>query len=218
MPDRGYILGAEVWVRIGEVRIHKFRNEDLDRLQEELIGQVAEPNQYGPSYDACRYCPRQMNCAAKEEWTRAGITALECVNDSIQTADNDIATTAVIAGLYDKSRMVARALRHYDDVLKSLLAEGPLVTSDGRTITIEPQEQDYIKPSKAMRILREELKLTADEANIALGITKSGLQKVLKGRAPKGKAASYMRKAMARLCEVGAVEKVIKPRIKVSRS
>jgi hypothetical protein len=140
------------------------------------------------------------------------------VNDSIQTADNDIATTAVIAGLYDKSRMVARALRHYDDVLKSLLAEGPLVTSDGRTITIEPQEQDYIKPSKAIRLFREELKLTADEVNIALKITKSGLQEVLKGRAPRGKAAAYMRTAMARLCEVGAVEKVIKPRIKVSRS
>jgi hypothetical protein len=212
MPDRGYILGAEVWVRIGEVRIHKFRDEDLDRLRDELLAQVADPNRYGPSYDACRYCPRQMNCRAKDEWTRSGITALEAIDDESSI------TPTVIADLYDRSRVIGRALRHYDKVLKSMIASGPVVTSDGREITIDQQEQDYIRPSKAMRILREELKLTKDEVNIALKITKSGLQEVLKGRAPKGKAAAYMRETLERLCEVGAVEKVTKPRIKVSKS
>lgn len=211
MPPSGFVLGVETWVRARELRMHKFRDEDLDRLRDELLDAIKHPDHYGPSADACHYCPRQLDCQARAEWLRSGVTAL------VPLEENQLVTRELVADIYDRTKQLGAALRRYDEVLRQMLEEGPLALSDGRVIAFEDREQEQIRASKAMQIIREELQLTPDEADEAITITKSGIERVLKARAPKGKAAAYMRETLGRLREVGAIEKIQKRMMKVSK-
>lgn len=202
MPASGYILGVEIWARLGEYRLHKITNEDLDRLREQLLEQVRQRGrQWGPSREACLYCPAQLNCQARAEWLRSGVTAMEPIGGNLPI------TRELVGKLYDQRRALGAALQRYDQVLEAMLDEGPVPLPGGGELVWEEKQLDQIRPSKAMPILREELRLTAAEADLVLGVTKTGLEKVMKGRSEKGKAAAAMRDAMARLHEAGAVEK-----------
>lgn len=202
MPACGYILGVEVWARAGTYRIYKFDDANLDRLREEILEQVAlRGRQFGPSYDACNYCQLQLACAARAEWVRSGVTAL------VHVGRNQPVTRELAGELYERAKELRKALARYDDVLAAFLQEGPVPLPDGRQLELQVEEQDKIRPSKAMRVLREELRLTPEEADLALSITKAGLDRVVKGRVEKGDGATAMRELMKRLAEVGAVEK-----------
>lgn len=204
MPACGYVLGVEVWVRRQEIRIHKFTAEQLDRLRVEVLTQVAvEGRQYGPSHDACRYCPLQNSCAARADWLRSGVTALAPADERLPISRE------LIGSLYERRKQLGAALKRYDEVLDAMLDEGPVPLPDGRKLVWHDDEQDKLVPSRAMAFL-DELDLTTAERDEVLSMTKAGLERVLKARAPERQGASWMRKAMTRLDELGAVEKTTK--------
>ena len=210
MPESGYILAIESWVRIGEIRMRKFSAADLDLLRDELISQTRQiGKQWGPSRDACRYCPHQLHCTAHDEWARSAVTALAPANG--ETA----LTPALVGQLYERRQMLGKALDRYEEVLRAMLDQGPVPLGDGREIRWHESEQDKLVVSRAMSYLRETLELTPAEADECLSLTKSGLERVLKGRAPKGKGAAMMRDSMKRLIELEAVEKKTKRTPKV---
>lgn len=210
MPASGYILGVEVWARVGEYRIHKFSAESLDGLAVDVLEQARRRGrQYGPSYDACAYCPLQTSCVARAEWVRSGVTAL------VPIAENRPITRGLVGELYERRRQLGKALAQYDEVLRAMLAEGPVSLPDGRKLELTDKEQDHLVPSKALPFLRGELQLAPHEIDQVLRMSKGGLEDVLKSRVVKGEGARAMRAAMERLRELEAVEKITSQTVKV---
>ncbi len=106
--------------------------------------------------------------------------------------------------------MLRRALANFDKVAAGMLEEGPIDLGDNREVVMVEKEEDFIRPSKAMKVLREDFRLNPTEADMALRITKGGIESAMKSRAPSGKGAAFMRDAMKKLIEAGAVEKKTK--------
>lgn len=211
MPTSGRVLCCEVWVRSGEIRVRRYDAEALAAFEAELGKQVELiGRQYGPGLDSCKFCPRQNECPARAEWVRGSVTAIEPLS-----ADTAI-TRDVVGQIYERTKMLGRALDRYDEVLRSMLAEGPVPLPDGRKLVLEERQQDKIRASKAMPYLREELRLTPDEADEVLKISKGAIERVVKARAAKGKGAAAMREAMAALKNADAIEKVSQRMIKVT--
>ena len=210
MPTSGHVLCCEVWVRAGEIRVRRYDMDALADFDRVLISQVRQTGkQYGPGLDACRYCPHQTSCQARDEWMRSSVTALTPV------AENQALTPAMVGSLYERAKMLGKALDRYDEVLKAMLAQAPVPLPDGRKIVLEERQQDKVRPSKAMPYLREGLQLTPDEADEILSVSKGGIERVVKARAPKGKGAAAVRETMAALAAADAVEEITKRQIKV---
>lgn len=211
MPKSGYILGVESWVRVGEIRIHKFTSYELDELPKKIAVQVGQIGKdWGPSHDSCRFCPHQLTCSARAEWLRSGVLAL------VPSGEAATALTPQLMGeLFERRKVLGQALDRYDDVLAAMLDAGPVPLPGGKHLEWQIQEQDKIIPSRAMPFLREDMELKPEEANQVINITKSGLERVIKARAAKGKGAEAMRAALKRLTELEAIEKQSKKLKKV---
>lgn len=213
MPASGYITGIESWARPGVYRVHKFTDADLDRLRAEVLEQTRHvAKQFGPSRDACLYCPRQNDCSARADWLRSAIAPL------VQIGSNLPITPEMLAGAFERAREFRRFLDQYDAALGQALdlRGGTIKLTDGRELRWEEDEQDEITPSLALDYLRDELKLTPAEIDRVLGVTKGGLKDVLKKRAPYRQGAAMFRAAMARLSGLGAVATVIKRKKKIA--
>jgi hypothetical protein len=211
MPESGHVLCVEAWVRVGEIRVRRYDADALADFERRLLAQVKQSGkQFGPGLDACRYCPRQNECPARAEWIRGSVTALEPLSGEAAI------TRDVVGAIYERAKALGRALDRYDEVLKAMLAEGPVPLPDGRRLVLEDRQQDKLSVAAAMPYLRETLQLTPEEADEVLSMTKTGLERVLKGRVPKGKGAAAMREAMRALVDAGAVEKITKRQVKVT--
>jgi hypothetical protein len=88
--------------------------------------------------------------------------------------------------------------------------------SDGRVIELQPQTRDRIRYSKAVPFLKS-LNLSQAERDTIVSVRKAALTDILKQRAPPYRGAAAIRKAMAALREVDAVDDItLQPRIKVT--
>ncbi len=57
-PDDGHVIGIEAWLRVGELRVHRFSRKELFEHEYAIVQQIERiGTQYGPSDDACKYCP-----------------------------------------------------------------------------------------------------------------------------------------------------------------
>lgn len=204
MPSSGFILGIEYWVRPGELKVHRFDDAALDQLRDDLLDAHSrrEDGQYGPSADACRYCPRQNECTARADWARSGVSALTVVEPG------QIMTRQAVAEVYDRVAEIKKACGQFDKLVKGMLLDGPIELPDGRVVKNVTSEQTQIQASKAVAVLRDVLDLDAAQMDLALGVTKSGLGRALKLYADKGDGAALIRNAMRELDDAGAVSRV----------
>lgn len=204
MPGSGHILGIEYWVRAGELKVHRFDDASLDQLCEDLLEAHShrDDGQYGPSADACRYCPRQNECTARADWARSGVSALTVVEPG------QVMTRQAVAEVYDRVAEIKKACGQFDKLVKGMLLEGDIELPDGRRVTNVTSEQDKIQPSKAVAVLRDVLELDEAQLDLALGVTKSGLSRALKLYADKGAGAALIRNAMRELDDAGAVSRI----------
>ena len=205
------ITAIEAWLRAGTMRVHKWAEEDTCSFAERVLAQVkCAGKQWGPSHEACRYCPRQNACQARDEWSRSAVSALAPL-----AAETPV-TRELIGELYGQSKQLAAALRRYNSALIEHLLDGPIPLPGSGQLVLHEQEQDSILPAAAMPVLRDEMRLSPMEANAVLRISKSGLRNVVKARARKGQAASAMREIMSRLRKAGAIETTIKTTVEVA--
>lgn len=213
MPATGYVYGIEVWVRLGEAITHKFTDHQLDLLTVELQEQVRlGPKQYGPGFDACRYCPRQNACEALNEWRRGSVSALAPVSQ------NQPITRELVGSLFERKKQLDAALRQYDKVLESMLAEGPVPMGDGRYITQQAQEVDVIRPSEALEFFERVLEMQPHELDEAVSISKTALGRVVKARVAKGQGAAAERRVITALRAKGAIRKGIRQQKRIVAS
>lgn len=205
MPATGYISAFEIHLSRSAITTHNFTAAQLDGFREHMAEQIRSAESEHPQYAAgahCKFCPRQNQCQARDEYLRATVMAIE----PYATKDHAI-TREVLGLLYDRSKMLARALAQYNQALDDALGCGPITLPDGRVLALVEREVDNIAAVKVSQILRDEFDFDDHDLAKVLGATESGIERAIKDRVAKGWASAQMRKILGRLREVGAVTK-----------
>lgn len=204
MPVSGYITGFEVWIRSREYRTRNFSAIELDGFRERAQRQI---ELIGKQYAAgahCKFCPRQHQCQARDEYLRGTVAALVPANPEQQRA----ITREVLGQLYERRKLVGRAIDAYDKLLDDALADGPVPLGDGRMLGLKSAEQDKLDGAIVAELLVTEFDFSSQDLSAVLNASKSGIERVVKSRVAKGGCAAEMRRILGRLREAGGVSKV----------
>jgi hypothetical protein len=214
MPADGIVRAFEVWVRLGEIRSYEFSEDVLLAHRDELLDQVDKVGkQYGPGAVACKYCPHQNHCQARDEWLRASCSALAVIEPS-----GTLDMPRVLGALYDESRALSTALKTYDKALEAVLSTGDktIPLPGGRVLTLETTDQERLASGPTLDWALEQ-GFSDVQMGSLFSASKSGLEAAVKANAPKGKGASWVRDAFAELKTRGAIETVKTTRKKITR-
>lgn len=210
MPTSGYITAIEAWLRHREMSTRNFTQEQLEGFRERAAYQIKQAGkQYGPG-GHCKFCRRQNQCPARDQYLRASVTALVPAEGEFR-----VITREVLGQLWSRSRDLAKALRAYESLVDEALVDGKIPLGDGKALSLETTEQDEIQPIGATAVLKSEFGWTDLDLAEVLSATKSGIERVVKGKVAKGGGAAAMRQILGRLRDVGAITKIEAKRKKV---
>jgi len=205
MPTGGVIYGFEVWLRLGEFTTHHFSENQLNGFRSRCAEQIKRASGEHPQYAAgahCKFCPRATQCEARDEYMRATTTAIAEFKDPTAAV-----TRATIGALYERSKLLHRALAEYDKLLDAELVDGPIALADGRILRLKDTEQDVITNApKVLQVIRENIDIDIESE---LKITKASIERACKASAPKGSAAALTRSALSLLRQHDLIEKTI---------
>ncbi len=195
-----YVLAVEVWLRLGTFRVHRWSRAELEAHAAQLVAQTTRiGKQWGPSPSACQYCPLQLTCKARADYLTGGADGL------VPFAGNRYPVSRELIGqLWEKRTALRRALDRFDALADAMLDEGPIPLDDGRELRRVTSERTRIRSVAAMQFLRE--RLSSEQADEVISVSKSALANALKAGAPRGKGAAAIREGMAELERLGALE------------
>lgn len=205
VPASGCVTSFEVHLAKRDIITRNFSMAQLDGFRERIAEQIRSAEIGHPQYAAgghCKFCPRQHQCPARDDYLRATVVALEPLS-----ANGHELTREVLGELYDRSKMLVRALRAYDQALDDALEAGPITLPDGRLLQLVYTEKDKLDGAVVAELLVTEFGFSSRELSEALSATKSGIERAVKSRVAKGGASAEMRKILCRLREAGAVTK-----------
>jgi hypothetical protein len=175
--------------------------EALADLKTKLARSLASPNTYSPSFDNCSFCPRAIECPGRTALVRQSVLDLTTAQETM-----DAAPPAVLAGLYDKAKLLEKVLEHFQATLRNAVMQaGELSVGDGRVLYFKDRNQSPIDAAKAWPVLIQQFGSVEKFAD-ALTIGKGELCDTIRRMVPKGKGAGAIREFMAALDAAGAVE------------
>jgi hypothetical protein len=202
--DHEWVLAVEVWLRLGTFRVHRWSRTELEAHAAQLVAQTRRVgDQWGPSPSACQYCPLQLTCRARADYLEGGVAGLVPY-----TGNRYPVSIELVAQLWDRAVETRRGLERFFAVAEALLDEhGSIPLDGGRELRRVASERTRVRPVAAMAFLRE--RLTPEQADEVISVSKSALCDAIKAGAPHGKGAAAIRGAMAELEAAGALETYI---------
>jgi hypothetical protein len=204
-PSGGIILGVEIWLRLKELRIHHFTMPALDGFRKRIASQIKNSQSDNPDYAPgphCTFCPHSQ-CKAREEYNRSTCQSIAEVGDgkAIQVGQ--------IGALWERSRMLKKALASYESLVDDALLDGPLDLGDGRELRRHVTEVDSIKAEPAAQVLANDLGFTDGEVFECMKMSKGSLlgivRRKLGEKPPRGEVGKSKTAAMRALHAAGAV-------------
>jgi len=213
---RGLVEGAErarllaVYLREREVDERVETWDSLEAWRAELVRVLRERAEvYAPGAH-CLYCPRRRECPARAESLRSAAgTLLD------RPMEGGALTRADLARLYDRAKLLRKALDEFDASLREdILANGPLPLDDGREVRLEPQTRERIDAAKALSVLPDALALA--EAGV-LSVSKPRLLQWAAAGAKRGEKGRAREEMMKRLREAGAVSETTSMRLAIRK-
>lgn len=196
--------------------------EELDawylKLAEDLKDQTYVPGGH------CRYCPRSLECPAKELALRQaisaflpnGITPEEAASRALELLPKDrVGRGSSLAFLVERMRNLATALEVYDAAVKADVAchGGRLPTADGRALVLGEQVRHPLDSEKAIAIV-EQFPSAADWRK-ACRLSKTELIRIIK--APRGYKKGEIARIMDALQAGGAILTDVITQLKLER-
>ena len=127
-----------VWLRTSEVDTVNVAPQELDDWAERLAERVQQTETYDPSPPACEFCPRAHECTARRVMIEAAM------KDMCALVDGGGQRPETLAEVYPFKKLIDGVLKMYDGMLKTVLKEGPLPVGDGRMISLEDVQRDYL--------------------------------------------------------------------------
>jgi len=199
MPTSGVITAIEVHLQHRETNTRNLTEAELDGFRERAKRQIAKAGKQYAAGGHCNFCPRRNACVARDEYLRASVVALVPAGGEPQAL-----TREVLGSLYDRAKMLKRAIASYESMLDDALEQGPVPIGGGKMLALVAKSQDQILADKALPLL------TSSDLTAALSVSKAGIERVVKERVAKGGAAAEMRRVLGALREAGAIEQVDK--------
>ena len=210
MPTSGYVTAVEVWIRLREYNTRNFTEAELDGFRARMSDQIRSAQSKHPQYAAgphCKFCPHQHHCAPRDEYLRSAVSMLAPTHEQPMAL-----TREVIGQLYERRRAIERAVTAYDKLLDEELRQGPVPLGDGRELRLKEVEQDKLDGAMTARLLAGEFGFSELELSGVLSASKGSIERAVKARVPKGKAAEEMRRVIRRLRDAGAINKAVQHR------
>ena len=189
-----------VWLRDQVVEIEDISQADIADWLERLNDAIEHPDKYGPSPEACQYCPRQHECPARTALVHSATA------DFLQEgAAGTAIAPARLASLRPRAQMLRKALDNYDAALKATIEEhGTQPLGDGREIGLDDRKKETINLTAAIPVLEDwfgngaEIDLEVIKAIApALDVGKGKLTKLLVRRVGLTDRDNLMRIALA---------------------
>ena len=165
--------------------------EEKDREIHQTAGTVYNPG------DHCGYCRRSHDCAALLDASRNAGASLSTMAPAEVSAQDLVA-------LYPKAQMLKKALALYNDSLRRLAAEGPLVGEDGSKVELQEISRDDIDPKKAWPVLKD-AEFDDDDLKSVLSVNKGSLVDIVKKRSARGTKQREADALVAKLRTAGAI-------------
>lgn len=199
----GEVLGVHVLVRHGTLTNLSFSVNELREFDVQVAEKLKRVGKdYAPSPDICGFCPRQLECEARERYSRAAVGSLvEASSTTMQVTDK------ILSDLYPKWKAAKKSVEVFEKILGERLKAGDIQLSD-RLLTLTDQEIETIDPIKAWpTIIRE---LTQEQLGEVLSVSKGALIDAVKAAAPRGDKGRKADQVMDELRGAGAVTKQIR--------
>ena len=172
---------------------------DLVEFERQVAWAVAHPNTFCPSWENCRFCPRQSDCPARRTLIRATVADLSTVEklDALAPADLGV--------LYPKVKLLEGAIKHYHATLRNAVsATGPIPTGDGRELVMKTKPRSEILPQPAWPVLLKWMG-DADVFSDALKLKKGELCSLVSDATPQGQKGKAIKAFLDELAEAGAI-------------
>ena len=205
--------GVKVIVANLRENMSEVRNYDSDQIDEfaDKISSVVRSgsNQYNPTSDNCQYCPRRMDCPARQSMMQSASAVMECHGKT-----GALSTREGLALAYEKSKQLKKALEEYDAALKMALKDcGDITLPDGRVLTLEECERETILIGEqfldSWSSIRDEnnfLEISNVIGAEAFTVKKQAVIKAIRDAAPKGKKDEAEERFMKELRAAGCVK------------
>lgn len=206
-PEAKWFKLVTVWLRDRRAEVTDLSLAELGDFEEDLIS-VATSDDYRPG-EQCLWCKRRHECRAQTTLTRASAESLLAID---QDESREI-TPAIIGSLYTRVKLVERACKDYDKVLRNMIdTNGSVPLGDGRIIGFVEEQRE--KLSVNMDVLLNHFK----ESNIMdmCSLSKTALKKTIGNVAPPRMEGKMMSAVMDELREAGAVETTTIKKLKIT--
>ena len=202
MPSRGFIPTFEIYTALGEIQCINLSEEMLDGFREQCREQIesalSDHPQYAPGV-YCKFCLRQNECAALEDYHRTSVSSLVDTGSTALTRDD-------IGRLYDRYKLLKGAIEKYEKTLDGMLTDGPIDIGNGRVVRFKDEDRETIEASNDVIDVLSMFEI-GDPSLLLESITKSSIKRACKAVSAKGESSELERVVMKVLRERGLITK-----------
>ncbi len=197
---------------VDDIRVYS--KEQLRTFLDSLVATFEMENKtYDPRNDNCDYCPRRIECPARQGMMKSAAAVMEYHGKT-----GALSTREGLALAYEKSKQLESSLEEYNEALKMTIYDsGDITLPDGRILTLEECERVKITPSQDFferfqwAMNKEGEGLSFNEAMKIIGedaftVKKQAAIKAVLAAAPKGEKDAAAERFMKELREAGCVK------------
>ncbi|NIU03751.1 MAG: DUF2800 domain-containing protein [Gammaproteobacteria bacterium] len=198
MPTSERITIITAWLRMGELDVRHYTPSSLDGFRARVddarrnIGKV-----YGPG-EPCGYCPRRHACEARIEYVRNCIETLDGVRGNWGIDETRL------ADLWQRTRVLKKAVDAYERAVRSVLVERELETSDGYRLEMRRDTVETLHAERAWPVLLDE-GLPVEALAKCVKLSKTAVTRELSERTARGRKGKAIEALMDRLRAADAV-------------
>jgi len=196
-----------VFLRDREYVTYNFSRDELREWMRSLTENIWDGKTYSPG-EHCRFCPRRLNCPARDTLLRTSIANFIAEPSLIDRETGKLIPADQLYNAYQQATLVKNAVEAFMKRLKAEVEEiGTLpIPGTNRMFALESRRgSTRIEPITAIPILREYL----DEDHFAkcVKIEKTKMETAIKDTVETGSGAKTIRKVMDELDNAGALSR-----------
>jgi len=189
----------EVWLRHGEMYTLNTTVKELSDFVKKVLRsheQVGEVYRPGTS---CNFCPLAATCQPRKEYIEATCTSL------VSGTEQGLGRVS-LGVVYSRVQTLKRAIKQYEDLLKSELKHGDIVYDEGnQALSLGQGSRTTIDARIAGPILVNRHGFTVEDLVKCTSLQKGKLLKVVGDRADKSCKASEKRLVMDNIEKAGGI-------------
>ena len=138
-------------------RVYVVNNVSLEEIEgfRERVTELSREagKRYSPG-EHCQYCPRQLECVAKDRWQQASSAALLPLSDEDSEERRELSPERIVE-LYPRVQMLSKALDEYNRALRQVLEERGqvLIPGEDKMLRLSPASRGRVNAHQSLKVL-----------------------------------------------------------------